>query len=72
VQVPRLTNVRFAPETVHTDAVVEAKLTGRPELAVALRGIGVLMKPVFISGPKVIVWLPEVTWKLWLTGGAVA
>lgn len=35
VQVPVAPNVAVAPETVQTLGVVEAKETGRPELAVA-------------------------------------
>ncbi len=31
-----LTRVTVEPETVQTDVVVDAKLTGKPELAVAL------------------------------------
>ena len=34
-QVPTLTGVTILPETVQTDGVVEAKITGKPELAVA-------------------------------------
>ena len=41
VQVPAATNVAVAPPTVQTLAVVEAKLTARPELAVALSASGV-------------------------------
>jgi hypothetical protein len=37
VHVPAATSEAFVPETVHTDAVVEAKLTARPELEVADR-----------------------------------
>jgi hypothetical protein len=36
VHVPTLTSVAVVPETVHTAGVVEAKLTARPEDAVAL------------------------------------
>ncbi len=36
-QVPTETIVAVVPETVQTDVVVDAKLTVRPELAVALR-----------------------------------
>ncbi len=36
VQVPPESRVTFPPETVQTPVVVEAKLTARPELAVAL------------------------------------
>jgi hypothetical protein len=36
VQVPTATSVTVEPDTVQTGDVVEAKLTARPELAVAL------------------------------------
>jgi len=39
VQVPVESIVAVVPETVQTPAVVEAKPTVRPEVAVALRGI---------------------------------
>jgi hypothetical protein len=35
VQVPEVTIVAAVPETVQTEGVVEAKLTAKPELAVA-------------------------------------
>ena len=35
-QVPAATIITVDPDTVHTAGVVEAKLTGRPELAVAM------------------------------------
>ena len=41
VQVPAARKVAVVPETVQTLAVVEVKLTGRPELAVALSVSGV-------------------------------
>ena len=37
MHVPAETKVAVVPETVQTDVVVDAKLTVRPELAVALR-----------------------------------
>jgi len=36
VQVPAVRKVAVVPETVQTDCVVEAKLTARPEVAVAV------------------------------------
>jgi hypothetical protein len=75
VHVPTATSVAVVPDTVHTDEVSEAKLTGRPEDAVALRVKGALPSDIFESAPKVIVWLVWdccVTWKLWLTGVAAA
>jgi hypothetical protein len=37
VQVPAVSRVATLPDTAQTDGVVDAKLTGRPEEAVALR-----------------------------------
>jgi hypothetical protein len=70
VQVPTVTSVTLVPETVQTAVVVEAKLTGRPEDALALTVNGVGLKERFESAPKVIVWLAGTTWKLWFTGVA--
>ena len=39
VQVPGATMVAVVPETVQTPAVLDAKLTVKPEVAVALSGI---------------------------------
>jgi hypothetical protein len=36
VQGPAASNVTVAPDTVQTAGVVEAKVTGRPEVAVAV------------------------------------
>ena len=36
VQVPAISNEAFGPETLQIAGVVDAKLTGRPELAVAV------------------------------------
>jgi hypothetical protein len=75
VHVPTATNVDLLPDTVHTDVVSEAKLTGKPEDAVALSVMGALPIAKFESAPKVIVWLVRgggITWKLWLTGVAAA
>src|SRR5208283_4671850 len=56
VQVPPAASVTVAPETVQTAAVVEAKLTARPEEAVALTVNGAEPKGRFGSAAKVIVW----------------
>jgi hypothetical protein len=45
--VPAETIVAVVPETVQTDVVVDAKLTGKPELAVAESVSGV---PTFCAG----------------------
>jgi len=57
---------------VQTDVVCELKLTGKPELAVALTVKGAVPKTWFEKAPKVRVWGAGVTWKLWLTGVAAA
>ena len=72
LQVPMATMVTVAPETVQTLVVVEAKLTARPEEAVALTVNGVALKERFESVPKLIVWLTFDTVKLRLTGVAAA
>ena len=70
VQVPAATIVTVAPETAQTVVVVEAKLTDRPEEAVALMVNGAAPYTWFASAAKAIVWLAWVTWKLWLTAVA--
>jgi hypothetical protein len=72
VQVPRAASVTVAPDIVHTAGVVEAKLTARPDDAVALTLNGAVPYPRFESAAKVMVWLPWVTWKLWFTGVAAS
>lgn len=72
VQLPADNSVTVAPDTVHTAGVVDAKLTDKPEDAVALRANGALPNGRFESAPKVIAWLSCAIWKLWLTGGAAA
>jgi hypothetical protein len=70
VQVPTATSVTVAPDTVQKEGVVEAKLTARPEEALALTGNGAVPKGWLESAPKVMVWLPGVTWKLRFTAVA--
>ena len=72
VQVPTVTSVTLAPETAQTDMVVEAKVTGRPEDALALTVNGAGLKERFESVPKLIVWLAWLTVKLRATGVAAA
>jgi hypothetical protein len=72
VQVPAATSVTVPPDTVHRAGVVEAKLTARPEEAVAETANGAAPKVWFESAPKAMVWLSGITWKLWLTGVAGA
>jgi hypothetical protein len=70
VQTPTATSVTVAPDTVHTDEVVEAKLTANPEPAVAVTVNGVAPNTWSDSPPKLMLWLPGVTVKPWLTGVA--
>jgi hypothetical protein len=69
VHVPGATSVTVVPETVQTDAVVEAKLTASPEDAAATAVNG---GPSILSAGagKLMVWLACKTVKLWLTGAA--
>ena len=72
VQVPTDASVMVEPDTVQTPEVVEAKLTPRPEEAVALSAGGVVPIAALGRVPKVMVWLPGVTWKIRFTGAAAA
>ena len=49
VQVPALTSVNVVPLIVHTAGVIDAKLTARLELAVAVNGAGGVPR-VWLSG----------------------
>ena len=71
VQIPEAMKVAVVPETVQTDAVVEAKLTAKPELAVATIARGVPTVCV-LGALKVMVCAPMVTAKLCNTGAAAA
>jgi len=55
LQVPALTRFTVFPETVHTAGVVEEKLTGSPELAVALTVKEPDDSVRALSAPKIIV-----------------
>jgi hypothetical protein len=72
VQVPGATSVTVDPAVVQTAVVVDAKLTVKPEEAVALTPNGEVPNAWFDSVPKLIVWLACVTEKLWFTGTAAA
>ena len=72
VQVPVDMSVAVDAETVQTPVVREAKLTVRPEDAVALNVGGGAVMVWAGSELKVIVWLASNTEKLWLTGVAAA
>jgi hypothetical protein len=54
-QVPGATRVTDAPATVQTAAVVDAKLTASPELAVAVSARGVVLRLTLLSDANVIV-----------------
>jgi hypothetical protein len=54
-QMPTATMVTMLPDTVHTEVVVEVKLTVRPELAVALIANGPTPTGTLLRGPKVMV-----------------
>ena len=69
VQVPRATSVTTAPETEQTDIVVEAKLTGRPDVAVAFTANGAVPKGWFERAPNPMVWLPWLTISVTFTVG---
>ena len=57
VHVPAATSVTVDPATVQTPGVVEAKLTAKPEEAVALTAKGAVPKDWFTREPKLIVWI---------------
>ncbi len=70
VQVPVVRSVTLVPETVHTAAVVELKLTARPEEAVAPMVTGESARVLLARAPKVMVWSPLLMVKVRLTWGA--
>jgi hypothetical protein len=55
-QVPMATSVTVEPDTEQTPGEAEAKLTARPEDAVALTANGAVPNGWFESVPKVIAW----------------
>ncbi len=65
-QVPPVSRVAVLPETVHTLGVEDAKLTARPELAVA---VSVTVPPAVCAGMalNVMVWLAGFTTMLAVT-----
>ena len=71
-QEPPAAIVTVFPETVQTEVVVEAKLTGRPELAVALTVKGATPYVTLPTAPNVIVCAAGLTVKLRATGVAAA
>jgi hypothetical protein len=56
VHVPVVSNVTDVPDTVHTDGVVDEKVTASPDDAVALTVTGEAARVTFASAPKLIVW----------------
>ena len=69
-QPPVVTNVTVLPDTIHVVGVLEAKLTGSPEDAVAETVKGEEPRERLERGAKLIVWASLVTWKLCVTAGA--
>jgi len=72
VQVPNDTRVTVCPKIVHTAGVREAKLTGRPELALAFTVNGGVVRGRFGRLAKAMLCLAFSTWKLRSTGLAGA
>ena len=70
VQVPTATRVTVVPVILQMEAVVEVKVTGSPEDAVAVGVKGALPSARLARLPNAMVWLPGVTVKLRLTAGA--
>jgi hypothetical protein len=69
-QAPSAAIVTVLPATVQTAVVLEAKLTAKPELAVAVTVNGDTPYVTLLSAPKVIVCDAEFTVKLRDTGAA--
>ena len=60
-QAPAATNVTLAPATVQNEGVVDANVTVRPEVAVAVSASGDTLNAWLAIGPKVIVWFAVFT-----------
>jgi hypothetical protein len=71
-QVPPLSKVTVFAETVQTAGVVEAKMTGRPEEAVAVKLNGAEPKVAAGRAAKLMVCVSPLTVKLCCTGVAAA
>jgi hypothetical protein len=69
-QVPAATMVNVFPDTVQTEPVVDAKLTGSPELAVALNANGAVPKAKLPRGGKVMLCVTVAALKVCVTVGA--
>ena len=72
MQVPAMSSEALPLATVQMVGVVEAKLTGRPEVAVALSVSGDWANVALAGLVKVIVWATAVTVKFLLTAAAGA
>ena len=71
--VPMATSVTVTPETVQTEGLLEASVTARPELAVAVRVGGVELSVTAPNAPNVIVCGASAeTTNVWVTGVAGA
>ena len=70
--VPAETMATVLPATVQTGVVVEAKLTAKPELAVALTCTGGELRVTLGRGPKLMFCEAGFTAKLCVTAGATA
>jgi hypothetical protein len=71
VQVPGASSIAIDADTLQMVGVVEVKLTGRRELAVAVTPTNVFTQWAGMA-PKVIVWTSPLTVKLCVTAGAAA
>jgi hypothetical protein len=71
VQVPTITSVTVDPDTEHTGAVCELKLTVAPEFDVAPT-LGEVPKAAFGKDPKLMVCVPCLITRFALTGVAAA
>ena len=71
-QIPVPSSVMVLKVTEQTGWVVDVKLSGRPDVAVATRVMDALPKAVAERDPKLMVWVPGVIVKDWLTGLAAA
>jgi hypothetical protein len=73
VQIPGARREAAEPETEQIVGVVEAKLTGRPELAVAERGSAIdEFRVWFAIDANVMLWVARPTVKFCVTGVAAA
>lgn len=63
-QLPALTSVKVVPLTVHTLAVLEVSVTGRPDVAVATKAPGAVPKAWLPGEMKEMVWAPMATAKV--------